>query len=92
MESWVIATILILFVVVIGLCLYFMNRPKKKWSCKDGNCELIINGDFESEQKCLKRCIEKYSKTHIKKVRFADKRTEIDSHGKIILGVTKKDA
>lgn len=89
MENWTMAIIL-LVLAIGGLCLYFMLKPKRKWSCKDGGCEVVINGDFESEQKCLQSCRKKQEETYKKKVHFAKKRTEIDNNGLVKSTVISK--
>ena len=47
-------------VVIMGLLLYRQrhkkDNPDSKWACKEGNCEVDINGNFDSKSDCLQAC------------------------------------
>lgn len=47
-------TIILLIITVIITIIYF--REKKYWVCNGDNCELVINGDYTTERKCLEIC------------------------------------
>jgi len=93
MKSYVfIIFIIIVILARIGVSSYFF-KSEDKWSCEDGRCEISINVDFKSKQKCIKKCREVIkgnndylnndlnNKLNETRVKFAEKKTEIDING-----------
>jgi hypothetical protein len=56
MEAWVI-TLLVLAIVgaIIGLSFLIIHN-RRKWSCTDQGCELVLGGDYSSHPECKKAC------------------------------------
>ena len=55
MEKAIIIGITIVAIIII-LCFVTKESNSCKWSCNEGQCEKIIDGDFTSLEKCKKHC------------------------------------
>ena len=43
--------------IAVGIGIYLVVEYKvKKWSCVEGKCEKILNGDHSSLEKCQQQC------------------------------------
>ena len=51
----VLIVVLLTFFVVIGLYMHFVMN-KKKWTCREGGCELDIDGEYDTKKDCLNSC------------------------------------
>lgn len=49
--------ITIAILVAIGVAVYIIVEYKiKKWSCVEGTCERVLNGEHSSLEKCQQQC------------------------------------
>lgn len=52
-----ITLLTILILIAVGIGIYLVVEYKvKKWTCVEGNCTKIINGDHSSLEKCQQQC------------------------------------
>ena len=53
-KKWLFLMAFALILVVICFLSPEGYGNDKKWSCKEGGCELVLGGDYDTEEECKK--------------------------------------
>jgi hypothetical protein len=54
----------LLVIIIIGvLFLVYKKVTEKRWACKEGGCEIDIDGEYTSKRECMKDCNNKEDET-----------------------------
>jgi hypothetical protein len=90
MQLQSIITIICLVLLVVGIIIFFIiihRKNKYTWKCTEkGCCEIVLNGDYNTQKKCLEAC--KNKEEYKKKVKFSQLKSEIDVNGQESVGKT----
>jgi hypothetical protein len=60
----ILIVVFLLFITIISLYLHSVMK-KKKWTCREGGCELDIDGEYDTKKDCLKSCSSKPSNSSV---------------------------
>lgn len=74
-HIYIIIAIIVITVGVIFWCKWgeWCRDDNRKWSCVEGTCEKIIDGDYDSLQDCQLSCpLKKKKETYLDLERVAD--------------------